>query len=130
MTGKGRISSQFVRFATVGGIATGIQYIILFALVRQLDMNAVWASGIGFVVSGFCNYLLNYRFTFQSNARHRLAVSKFFAVAGVGLGLNSLVMQIATATLGLHYLAAQLVATALVLIWNFLANRCWVFKPA
>jgi putative flippase GtrA len=29
---------------------------------------------------------------------------------------------------GLHYLAAQVVATAFVLVWNFAANRLWTFE--
>ena len=71
-------------------------YLILVALVHGANMNAVWASSIGFIVSAICNYLLNYRFTFRSNVEHRRAVIKFFVVAGVGLLLNSLTMQIAT----------------------------------
>jgi len=124
------IASQFLRFATVGGIATAIQYLILIALVQGVNMNAVWASSIGFVISAFCNYLLNYHFTFQSNVEHRRAVIKFFIVAGVGLVLNSLTMLIATEYLGMHYLLAQVLATGLVLVWNFTGNRLWTFKPA
>jgi putative flippase GtrA len=123
-------ASQFLRFATVGGVATAIHYLILVVLVHATNMDAVWASSIGFIVSAVCNYLLNYRFTFKSNVEHRGAIFKFFLVAGVGLLLNSLVMQVSTEYAGMHYLLAQLLATALVLIWNFTGNRLWTFKLA
>ena len=130
MTELRLIASQFLRFATVGGIATAIHYLILVALVQGVNMNAVWASTIGFIISAVCNYLLNYRFTFRSNVEHRRAVIKFFVVAGVGLMLNSLTMLITTEYMGLHYLLAQVLATGLVLLWNFTGNRLWTFKPA
>lgn len=130
MTELRHIASQFLRFATVGGIATAIHYLILVALVHAVNMNAVWASSIGFIVSAVCNYFLNYRFTFRSNVEHRRAVAKFFVVASVGLVLNSLTMQIATEYMRLHYLLGQVLATGLVLLWNFTGNRLWTFKPA
>lgn len=129
MTELRRTTSQFLRFATVGGIATAIHYLILITLVNGANMNAVWASSIGFIVSAVCNYLLNYRFTFKSNVEHRRAIITFFIVASVGLVLNSLVMQIMTKYLGVHYLLAQVLATGLVLMWNFTGNRLWTFKP-
>lgn len=128
VTASTRIARQFLHFATVGGIATAIHYLILIALVRGADMNAVLASTFGFTVSAVCNYYLNYHFTFRSNAEHRRAVIKFLAVAGVGLALNSLTMMIAAQYLGVHYLLAQVIATGLVLLWNFSGNRWWTFK--
>ena len=130
MTELRRTANQFLRFATVGGIATAIHYLILIALVHAASMNAVWASSIGFIVSAVCNYLLNYRFTFRSNVEHRRAIIKFFVVAVVGLALNSLTMQIAIEYMSVHYLLAQVLATGLVLLWNFTGNRLWTFKPA
>ena len=130
MTELRHITSQFLRFATVGGIATAIHYLILVVLVQAANMNAVWASTIGFIISAVCNYLLNYRFTFRSNVEHRLAVIKFFIVAGVGLILNSLTMLILTEYMGVHYLLAQVLATGIVLLWNFTGNRLWTFKSA
>lgn len=121
---------QFLRFATVGGIATGIHYFILVVLVHSANMNAVWASTIGFAISALFNYLLNYRYTFQSNVEHKRAIIKFFLVASVGLIVNSLTMHMLIELVGAHYLLAQLMATALVLLWNFTGNRLWTFKPA
>ncbi|MGR9108871.1 MAG: GtrA family protein [Gammaproteobacteria bacterium] len=124
------ITGQFLRFATVGGIATAVHYLILITLVQGLGANPVWASGIGFVIGATFNYVLNYRFTFRSNAKHRHAVVKFLLVAGLGLVLNSLAMLVFIVHLGLFYLLAQVLATSLVLLWNFLGNRLWVFRAA
>jgi putative flippase GtrA len=120
-----------VRFALVGATATLIQYLVLIVLVRLLAVAPAAASALGFVISAGFNYLLNYRFTFRSQRRHGPALAKFVALAGVGLGLNSLTVQVLV-SLGWHYLLAQIVATAVVFLWNFVGNNLWTFgaEPA
>lgn len=117
---------QFVSFAGVGAIATGVQYLILIGLA-ELGMRAALASGIGYVISALLNYYLNYRYTFKSTQDHRKTLVRFFLVALVGLALNTAVMIVAVEYLHLHYLLAQILATGLVLLWNFGANARWTF---
>jgi len=121
---------RFLRFATVGAIATGIHYLIVIVLVDAVNMEAVRASSIGFVISAILNYQLNYRYTYHSKVEHRGAIIKFFVVASVGLVLNATTMHVVTEVGGVHYMLAQLIATLLVLVWNFAGNGLWTFKPA
>ena len=44
-------SVQLARFLLVGGIATFMQYCVLFILVQSGATGAVIASGIGFLLS-------------------------------------------------------------------------------
>jgi putative flippase GtrA len=118
---------RFVRFALVGSVATGIQYLILIALVRGAKANPTWASSIGFVASAAVNYLLNYHYTFRSNRPHGPAAVKFALLAGVGLLLNSAIVQVLVGA-GWHYLLAQICATAVLLLWNFVGNSIWTFR--
>ena len=120
---------KFTRFALVGGVATSIQYLLLFILVHWTGSNPVLASSLGFVVSAFANYLLNYHYTFRSKHQHGTALLKFMVIAGVGLILNSTIMQTLTVE-GLHYLIAQVIATAGVLLWSFTGNNLWTFRTA
>ena len=55
-------------------------------------------------------------------------VTKFFIVASIGLSLNSLIMYLLTEQWSVFYIAAQIVATAVVFVWNFSVSRIWVFK--
>ncbi|MBL8419785.1 MAG: GtrA family protein [Dechloromonas sp.] len=123
-----RVIGQFMRFAGVGVVAMAIQYSILIALVHQASVRAPYASSVGFLLSAFANYFLNYRFTFRSDQPHAPAIAKFFSVAAVGLVLNHAVMAIATDWFAFHYLLAQIVATVLVLLWNFSVSRLWTFR--
>ncbi|MES2352824.1 MAG: GtrA family protein [Pseudomonadota bacterium] len=119
---------QFVSFAGVGAVATGVHYLILISLVQASGVNPTLASAIGALAGAFVSYTLNYRYTFRSTASHAVSLAKFFIIAGVGLLLNSLVMWIGTSGFHMHYLLSQIIATGLVLIWNFAGNRFWTFR--
>jgi putative flippase GtrA len=120
---------RFVKYLVVGGIATAIQYAILVFLVRTFGMAPTPASSIGFVLSAGVNYLLNYRFTFQSDRPHGPATAKFAALAATGLLINAVVMRLMTGA-GAEYLIAQVCATAVVLLWGFVGNSIWTFGIA
>jgi|HubBroStandDraft_1064217.scaffolds.fasta_scaffold637453_1 putative flippase GtrA len=120
----GRIS----RFLVVGGTATAVQYIVLVACVRALSLAPVVASAIGFALSSVLNYYLNYRLTFRSSRAHVSALPRFLLIAGIGLIANSVAMWLLTKSAHLGYLLSQVLTTALVLIWNYTANRKWTFS--
>jgi putative flippase GtrA len=118
---------QFLSFAGVGVIGTSAHYLTLLVLVHGFNCYPVSASAIGFVVGAVVNYVLNYHFTFRSSKHHYSAFIQFFSIALVGLGMNTLVMSVLLQAIGLHYLICQVIATCLVLIWNFAGNRFWTF---
>jgi len=120
---------RLARFALVGAVATGVQYVTLIVLVREAGIWPPVASAIGFVVSAAGNYLLNYYFTFRSRHSHGMAAAKFMALAGVGLAINSVLMQ-ALVGAGWYYILAQVCATLVVFLWNFVGNSSWTFGVA
>ena len=85
-------------------------------------------STIGYIVSGIFNYTLNYYFTFNSTARHAHAATRFVAVAIVGLALNSSLIFLLTDLLAVFYIAAQIIATGAVVVWNFIAHKHWTYR--
>lgn len=119
---------QFLLFAAIGGIGTLGQYITLVGLVESGSIKPLPSSVLGFIVGAIINYFLNYRFTFQSNKSHREAMSKFFVVALFGAAINTFLMYIGIEHLHLYYLLSQIIATGIVLIWNFVANKLWTFR--
>jgi putative flippase GtrA len=118
---------QFLLFAGIGAIGTAGHYTTLIVLVEALRVDPLLASTLGFVVGALINYFLNYYYTFASAKSHRDAMSKFALVALVGAIANSAMMHVALTWLGLYYLLAQIIATAVVLVWNFIVNKLWTF---
>jgi putative flippase GtrA len=123
-----KMLTQFVKFAGVGALATSVQYLVLIALTESGLTGPVVASTLGYVTSGVLNYSLNYSYTFNSRERHRSAALKFVMVSSLGLGLNTSLMYVGVHILGFYYLLGQVLATGVVLLWNFFANRWWTFR--
>lgn len=123
-----RTGKQFLLFTCVGAIGTSVQYIILFILSSVFSVWPVISSAAGFVAGALVNYLLNYYITFSSSKDHLTACPKFFAIAFIGLLLNTGAMYVLTKYFVFYYMLAQLVATGTVLIWNFIANKNWTFS--
>lgn len=120
------LDRSFVSFVLVGAVCTGLHYLLLVVLVHATGLAAVPASVIGYVVSTLLSYALNRRKTFASDRAHAEALPRFAAVALAGCMLNAGLLW-AMLGLGMHYFPGQLLATLVVLFWNFLANRGWTF---
>jgi putative flippase GtrA len=118
---------QFVSFAGVGVIATTVHYCFLVALISGLDSNPVIATAFGYIAGALISYWINYTVTFRSVRRHQEALVRFGTVAVIGLLLNTAVLNFGIDKFQLHYLAAQVTATMVVLVWNFVANKAWTF---
>jgi putative flippase GtrA len=127
MTFRELTSRRLVSFIGVGAIATLVQYCILVFSVEVLSLKPFLGSSIGFAISAVLNYWLNYHFTFRSQNSHVGAASRFALVALAGLVLNALAMILLGRLSGLPYVAAQVIATVVVLAWNFIGNSLWTF---
>ena len=58
------IGMEFVRFAIVGAIATGIHYGLYLVLKLVINVNISYT--LGYIISLLCNFYLTARFTFQA----------------------------------------------------------------
>ena len=124
------IVNQFAKFAGVGIIGTAAHYILLIIIVEVFNRDPVSGSAVGFVGGALVNYYLNRHYTFKSDARHRVAMPKFLAVATIGMILNVTIMATLTNLLDIQYLINQVFATTVVLLWNFIANKFWTFASS
>jgi len=123
-----RLLSQFSHFVAVGLIAAVVHYGALIGLVETELLSPVPATLIGYCAGGSVSYLFNRRFAFSSDRPHREAVWRFVIVACVGFVLTGLIMSALTTGLDAPYLPSQVLTTAIVLFWSFLANRFWTFS--
>ena len=118
---------QFIFFSVIGGIGTLAHYMVLIGLVEGFTYSPTLASLIGAIVGACINYILNYKFTFQSQQAHKTTMTRFMIIATLGAGLNTLLMYLFTEALLVQYLLAQVITTVIVLLWNFIMNKCWTF---
>lgn len=117
---------RFLRFLIVGGSATLLHYAIMGGLIFMSMASTVAASAIGYIFSTIYNYLANFRFTFGGGYSHARSLPRFILTACAGLFLNQIIL-----TVGIYFslpiYIPQLLATATVLVWNYLINAAWSF---
>lgn len=118
---------QFMRFVMVGGGATVLQYTLLVVLVQTTPLAETACSALAFALSAVANYLANYYFTFKASRRHREAFIRFVVTACLGVVINSLTFYLANQLLP-HYLLAQILATGVTLVSNFLLHKFWIYR--
>lgn len=117
-------------YVGAGGIATASHYAVTVAAVELFGAPPLAASAGGFAVGAVVKYLLNYFVAFRSGENHGAALGKFAMALGVLFALNALFFAVLQQGLGLHYLVAQVLTTALLIPPGYLMSRFWVFAPA
>lgn len=124
------ILQRIATFGIVGAIGTLVHYSALVLLVETGLLDPVAATTVGFALGAIMNYLLNYRYTFNSTKAHRDSGPKFASIAiATGL-LNTFIVHAGVDSLGFNYLLVQVVATATVFILNFVLNSLWTFRES
>ena len=121
------VTSAFVRYLLVGAAATAVQYALLLALVELIGGAAAPSAAAGAIAGAVVAYAGNRRFTFARRSPHLRSLPRFLAVATFGAAANAAIVWTGTEVAGMHYLAAQVVATLCVLWSGFMLNRRWSF---
>lgn len=126
---------QFMKFGVVGGIATVVDYGIMVFLTEVFEVQYLISSGISFCVSVIVNYLLSMKYVFESrdDIKKQTEFVAFIILSVIGLGINQIVMYlVADVWLGDRlkraYLIAKIVATFVVMVWNFVSRKIFLEK--
>ena len=127
MPGHGRAVPLYIG---AGGVATGCHYACTIVAVEWLGAPPLAASAGGFAVGALVKYILNYRYAFNSEARHSAAMLRFMVYLGAMFVLNAMLFALFQQGLGWHYLVAQVATTILLIPPGYLLSRLWVFHPA
>lgn len=134
--------NQLWKFATVGVINTGVDYVILLILSAITGITSgngiIPLNIISFSVATVNSYYLNKRWSFgdQSQAQQGKKFSMFLLVSIIGVTINTAIVRVITTNVHpianidphLWLIASKLVATGVSLVWNFVGYKIFVFK--
>ena len=120
-----RVAGQFARFLVVGGIAFAIDYGVFLLLHTLAGAPYVLASAVSLTLSLVVSYVLSVRFVFEPRPGRSVAVelAVYLAISLVAIGLNQLVLLASVELLRLAPEVGKLVATGVVLVFNFVARK-------
>lgn len=130
-----------MRFGVVGFSGFCVDFGITWAVRALLGGMASWfvldygSTGLGFCGGAVSNYILNRRWTWRSDNPNVVGeFARFFGVSLLGLGLHYLVLAFCLGLGGVGfwfvdgYWGSKLVATVVVMVWNFVANNFYTFR--
>jgi putative flippase GtrA len=118
---------KFIIYCIVGGIATGMHYVVMVALIKWGGMTEIAATCIGYTSGAIVKYPLNHGLVFDSDEPHRQAIPKFVAACVIGFLMNAVVFAALFQVFPKYYMIAQVLTTGIVLFVNYLLARYWIF---
>lgn len=118
---------QLMRYVSVGAVATVAHYATLIACVEGAHWPAWLASGYGAAIGAQFAYLGNRWYTFAYRAGIGASWLRFQALALAGALLGMAIVAVGV-RVGIYYVLAQMVATAVVMLLTFVLNRAWTFR--
>jgi dolichol-phosphate mannosyltransferase len=119
---------QLLKFGIVGGSGYLINLVVFAILASSLDVHHTIAAIGAFCVAVTSNFLWNRYWTFgAADTPAGFQAPRFFAVSLAALGLNLAVLEALVAGGMAGELAAQAIAVAVAMPFNFLGNKLWTF---
>ena len=121
---------QIIKFAFVGGSAFVIDFAVLWILTEFLGIHYLVSNCISFTVSVIYNYILSVCWVFEVNNNHKKSTELivFMVMSVIGLGINLLIYWLCVEFAGVHYLISKIVATAIVMVYNFITRKLFLEK--
>lgn len=120
---------QVLKFGVVGVIAFLIDYSLLYVLTEFCHIHYMISSIISFTVSLIFNYIASIYWVFDVKQKQTYKeVIVFTILSVIGLGINQLVMYLMTDVGNIYYMLSKLVATAIVMVWNFITRKIFIEK--
>ncbi|MGL4781082.1 MAG: GtrA family protein [Bacteroidales bacterium] len=129
--------TQFIKFAFVGATGTILDFGITWLSKEKLHYNKYVANSIGFLIAATSNFILNRVWTFESqNPDIQYEYLLFMLISILGLSINNMVIFILSKKWAdklfrfypqYRFYFSKIVATGVVILWNFFMNYFYTF---
>lgn len=145
--------TRFCKFSVVGALGAVIDFGLLNLLVQLAGFPKLLANACSFTAAVISNFIWNRLWVYPETRGEplRKQFAQFFVVNLAGLAINTaifygsdrwllgeagllaepigaLALAIGMAHFDLAYNGAKVIATGVVLFWNFFVNRLWTFR--
>ena len=119
---------QMFKFLLVGGLAFVIDYVTLIICKEVFHINVLISAAIAFIVSVIVNYILSVKWVFDvdKNKSEKKNFIIFIVFSVIGLGLTELIMWFGVDILKISYLIVKIIATAIVMVFNFITRKIFL----
>lgn len=119
---------QIFKFGFVGGIAFLIDYGILVFSKEILHFDVLASAAFGFIISVVFNYIASVKWVFDVSVENSKSKNfiLFIIFSVIGLLLTEIIMFLGTDKLNFNYMIVKIVATAIVMVFNFITRKMFL----
>lgn len=123
-----KLFQQIFKFGIVGGIAFVIDYVIMVIAKELIGLNVLISAALGFVVSVIFNYIASIKWVFDVNKEkdEKRNFILFIIFSIIGLILTEIIMWFGTDVVNISYLIVKIIATAIVMVFNFITRKIFL----
>ncbi|MDD3341189.1 MAG: GtrA family protein [Bacilli bacterium] len=127
---QNKLVKQILKFGVVGGIAFLIDYLLLYACTEFLNIYYLYSSIISFTVSVIFNYVASVKWVFEvdKDGNKKKEFILFIVFSVMGLGINQAIMWGMSDKMHIYYMFSKIVATFVVMCWNFITRKIFLEK--
>ncbi len=119
---------QIFKFGIVGGTAFVIDFVFLYIFREFCHFPVLISNTLSFCISVIYNYIASVKWVFdvnkEKNAKMQFVV--FIILSVIGLLINDLIMWVSVDFLSIYYLLAKIIATIIVMIFNFVTRKMFL----
>ena len=120
---------RFIKFGMIGVLNTIIDIVSFFILNVLLGIYDFVAQILAFIIATINSFLCNKYWTFQKrNPIYKEEVGKYIIVKVCYLTVSLFMLYFFKNTFNLSSMVAKIPATAMMVGFNYLADKLWVFK--
>lgn len=116
-----------LRFSAVGAFSMSLYLGGTLLIYRYLRLPLNAAATVCFVFIVSLNYWLHYSWTFRSRRSHFASVPRFICASVGGMVINNITVSLGMTWTVLPMTVVLLSGAGLVVVWNYLLSRFWIF---
>ena len=119
---------QIIKFGGVGGLSFVIDFAVLWLCHDLLSVEILFSTAVAFIVSWVINYILSVKVVFVVSEKHSETRNfiLFVIFSVIGLVLTEFLMHWGVNILRLNYMLVKILATAVVMVFNFITRKIFL----
>lgn len=123
-----KLFTQIFKFVLVGGTAFVIDYLFLILFKEVFKFSTLLSAAMSFTISVIYNYIASVKWVFDVNNNKSKMTNfiVFIILSVIGLILTEIIMYIGEDILKISYLIDKIIATLIVMVFNFITRKIFL----
>lgn len=124
---KKQLIRKMIRYCLVGSFNT-LVFVFISFILAMIDLNYMICTAIGYIISFFCSFYLNLRFTFQADGMLYKRLRRFILLNLTNLLIAEIIQIYLIEILAYPPNSGMLAAMAFYVIFGFFMNQIFVYN--